>query len=140
MLNQARGSNKSRDNSSATITKFQASRITWNVIIQVNYADKNPRTCNWNVQANNSLIKWSPQVKYISPTYPHVVSWLRRLDTGFTWQSHKFNPGDFQWDSWWMKWYWRRFFSKFLWFSPVNHHSTTAPYSSITAHWCVQQP
>jgi hypothetical protein len=42
-----------------------------------------------------------------------------------------FNPEDFMKDSGWS-----RITSKFLWFSPANHHATTAPDSPITALRC----
>jgi hypothetical protein len=40
------------------------------------------------------------------------------------------------WDSWQTKWH----FSRFLRFSSASHHSTIAPYPSITTPWGVRQP
>jgi hypothetical protein len=44
-------------------------------------------------------------------------------------------PGNFMSDMWWTKLHWSRFLSEFLYvFLLANHHSTIAPYSSITTH------
>jgi hypothetical protein len=57
-----------------------------------------------------------------------AVPWLRRLTTGLSPRRPKFAPGSIQWDLWWTKWHWDRFFSESFGFPPANIIPPLAPH------------
>jgi hypothetical protein len=52
-----------------------------------------------------------------------AVPWLRRLVTGLSPRQPGITPRPIQWDLWWTKWHWGRFFSEFFGF-PRQYNST----------------
>lgn len=49
-------------------------------------------------------------------------------------------PGNFMWDSWWMKQHCSRIFSKFLWFYPANHQRNICPLICHCLHVVYDSP
>jgi hypothetical protein len=58
----------------------------------------------------------------------HVTFWLGRAMAQAVSRRPRFAPRSTQWDLWWTKWHWERFFSESLRFSPVNIIPPWAPH------------
>jgi hypothetical protein len=59
----------------------------------------------------------------------------RWLIVGLSLLSIRFNPRWYQMRFMVERWQWSKFFSEFLWCSPVNHYSAVAHYTCIAASW-----